>query len=492
MSNPDISSTPHNGATALDTRFFGHPLPLANLFGVEMWERFSFYGMQAILAYYIYYSAAEGGLGYNEATASGIVGAYGGLVYLSAIAGSWIADRILGSERTLFYSACLVMTGHIALAVLPGTTGLAVGLVCVAVGSGGVKANATVVVGELYGPGDERRDGGFSIFYMGINIGAFVGPLLTGWLQTNQGFHWGFGCAAVGMALGITQYAITRHRLPASSHDVPNPLTPQARRVSSAVAVAAVVVIAGLLASGVVGTDNLADIVLWIVGLSAVSYFAFLLRSPKLDETERSRVLSFIPMFAASAVFWSLFQQQFTVIAVYADQRLDRDFFGWEFPQSWVQSINPVFIILLAPVFAVVWTKLGPRQPSTPIKFALGVGIMGLAFLVFLLMPSGDNAAPLLGIVAILLLFTLAELCVSPVGLSLSTKLSPAAFKSQMVALFYLSIAFGSTMAGKLGEFYDKENDRPFFMIIGLTAIAVAVVLVVAAKPISRLMRGVH
>lgn len=207
-----------------DRSFFGQPFALANLFGVEMWERFSFYGMQGILIYYLYYSAADGGLGIAESSATSIVGAYGGTVYLSTILGAWIADRLLGSERTLFYSAILVMLGHIALAVFPGLWGVGIGLVCVAFGSGGLKANATSLVGDLYDEDDDRRDAGFSIFYMGINLGALVGPLLTGWAQDSIGFHAGFALAAIGMALGLIQYTLGRKHLRGIGAEPPNPL----------------------------------------------------------------------------------------------------------------------------------------------------------------------------------------------------------------------------------------------------------------------------
>jgi MFS family permease len=202
--------------------FFGHPAMLANLFSVELWERFSFYGMQGILLYYMYFTVADGGLGIDRSIATGLVGAYGGGVYLSTILGAWIADRVFGSERVLFYSAIMIMCGHISLAVLPGGLGLAAGLILVGIGSGGLKANATSLVGTLYAEGDERRDAGFSIFYMGINIGALIGPLVTGWLQKNWGFHVGFGAAAVGMAIGLTQYAMTRKNLPDEAHHVTN------------------------------------------------------------------------------------------------------------------------------------------------------------------------------------------------------------------------------------------------------------------------------
>ena len=224
-----MSDTRHSTPdTRSDTRFLGQPGVLANLFGVELWERFSFYGMQGILLIYLYYSAAQGGLGIDEGTATGIVGAYGGAVYLSTILGAWLADRLIGPERTLFYSAICVMAGHIALALLPGLSGVGVGLVLIALGSGGVKANATSLVGSLYDEHDNRRDAGFSLFYMGINIGALIGPLLTGLLQQEAGFHWGFGAAAVGMALGLAQYAAFRGRLPEETHRVADPLPPAA------------------------------------------------------------------------------------------------------------------------------------------------------------------------------------------------------------------------------------------------------------------------
>lgn len=476
-----------------DTKFFGHPLGLANLFGVEMWERFSYYGMLGILPIYLYYSVAEGGLAMPEATATSIVGAYGGLVYLSTIVGAWVSDRLLGAERTLFYSAVVIMFGHIALAVLPGYAGIGVGLVCVALGSGGVKGNATAVVGTLYDRKDERRDGGFTIFYMGVNLGAFVGPLLTGLAQSSVGFHLGFGLAAVGMALGLIQYTFGRKNLPEQSREVPNPL-PAPRRVpvvGIVLAVVAVVLVAML--TGLVTAANLSDIVVWIVGVAAVCYFAIILASRKITAVERKRVLSFIPMFIASAAFWSLYQQQFTVVTIYSDQRLDRDLFGWEMPVSWVQSINPVFIIALAPVFAALWTKLGPLQPSTPMKFALGTSIMGVAFLLFLPMAGGGpNSAPLLGLIGILLVFTIAELLLSPVGLSLSTKLAPEAFRTQMVALFFLSVSLGTALSGSLAEYYSAEHESAYFGVIGVVAVAIGAVLAAISPLVRRLMSGVR
>jgi POT family proton-dependent oligopeptide transporter len=472
--------------------FLGQPRVLANLFGVELWERFSFYGMQGILAIYLYYSAAQGGLGISETVALGIVGAYGGAVYLSTIIAAWIADRLLGAERTLFFSACLVVLGHLGLALIPGITGVGVGLVLIALGSGGVKANASSLVGTLYAADDERRDAGFSLFYLGINLGALVGPLLTGLLQKQWGFHFGFGLAAVGMILGLVQYTLGRGALPAASRVVPNPLPAAERGRWIGIAVAAVVAIVVLCLTGVITAPRLANIVIGISVVAAVVLFAVILSSRLISAVERSRVWAMVPLFVASAVFWSLYQQQFTVMVVYSDQRLDRDIFGWEMPVSWVNSINPVFIILLAGVFAALWTRLGSRQPSTPVKFGLGTILMGLAFWAFLLMPSGAHSVPLIGLAFILLLFTLAELLLSPVGLSLATKLAPARFQTQMMALFFLSIALGTAMSGRLAGFYDVSDDSGFFWWVGLASVVVGVLLLVGNRPIRRLMAGVH
>jgi POT family proton-dependent oligopeptide transporter len=473
--------------------FFGQPRPLANLFGVELWERFSFYGMQGILLIYLYYSAADGGLGLSEQTATSIVGAYGGTVYLATILGAWVADRLLGPERVLFVAAVGVMAGHISLAVLPGLTGVTVGLVLIAIGSGGVKATATSLVGSLYDEHDDRRDAGFSLFYLGINLGALAGPLLTGLLQKNWGFHAGFALAAVGMAIGLVQYAIGRKRLTGAARVVPNPLPPQ-RRLPVACAVAAVAVLVVVLAlTGVLRADSLSNVVIVLSIVAAVAYFVIILSSRRITDVERRRVFAFIPLFVASAVFWSLYQQQFTVVTIYSDQRLNRDLFGWEMPVSWVQSINPVFIIVLSGVFAALWTRLGDRQPSTPIKFAAGTAIMGVAFVLFLpLAGGGPNSTPLLALAGILLVFTIAELLLSPVGLSLSTKLAPRAFHTQMVALFFLSVALGTALSGTLAGYYSADRETAYFGILGAIAIILGLALAIAAKPISRLMSGVR
>ncbi len=493
-SRSPVARTPAGPAQGdRDTRFFGQPWALAHVFGVEMWERFSFYGMQGILLIYLYYSATQGGLGIEQSVAAGIVGAYGGAVYLSTILGAWIADRILGAERVLFLSAIVIMAGHIALALLPGFLGVGVGLVLVAIGSGGLKATATSVVGTLYAPDDTRRDAGFSLFYLGINLGAFAGPLLTGLLQSTLGFHWGFGLAAVGMALGLLQYSFGRKALPDEARHVPNPLPRGRYPLMIGIAAAGVVVLVLLVLIGVIRADNLSLIVIIAVTGAAIAYFAVILSSRRITSDERSRVWGFLPLFLTSVAFWSLYQQQFTVLTVYSDKRLNRDLFGWEMPVSWVNSINPIFIIVLSGVFAAIWTRLGSRQPSTPVKFGLAAIVMGAAFLLFLpFAGGGENSTPLLAIVGILFVFTVAELLLSPVGLSVTTKLAPEAFHTQMVALFFLSVSLGTAISGQLATLYNPDDEVPYFSSLGLIAIAVGVVLLLFVKPVLKLMRGVR
>jgi POT family proton-dependent oligopeptide transporter len=472
---------------------FGHPIGLVNLFGVEMWERFSFYGMLTILAYYLYYSVTDGGLALPQSTATGLVGAYGGLVYLSTVLGGWVADRLLGMERTVLYGGVVVMTGHIALAVVPGLAGVGVGLVLVALGSGALKANASSLLGTLYDKGDARADGGFTLFYLGINLGAFVGPLITGLLQTHVGFHYGFGAAAVGMALGLGQYVVFRRNLGEHGRHVPNPLPHNRIAVYVGVLVAAVAVVAMVLATGLVTLANLSQVTTGVIVAASIAYFAVMLTSSKVQPVEKTRVRAFIPLFIANAVFWSLFQQIFTVLAVYSDERMNWSIFGWTAPSSWIGSIEPVWIILLSPVFAVMWTRLGNRAPSTPRKFGYGVIGMGAAFLLFL--PTAGTtgkAVPALLIVGVMAVFAVSELMLSPIGLAVTTQLAPEAFRAQMMALYFFSVGLGTSMSGVLAGYYDAAHELAYFGIIGVVAIVAGVVVLAISGWVSGLMEGVH
>ena len=473
--------------------FFGHPIGLANLFGVELWERFSFYGMLTILGYYLYYVAADGGLGLPKSTATGIVGAYGGLVYLSTVLGGWVADRLLGMERTVFYGGVVVMAGHIALAVLPGLPGVGIGLVLVALGSGALKANASSLLGTLYDKGDPRADGGFTLFYLGVNLGAFVGPLATGLLQTRIGFHYGFGAAAIGMAFGLTQYVMFRRNLGSYGRIVANPLPPQAIGKVIAVVVTLGMAVTVLFLVHAVDLANLSQFTTAVIVVASVMYFAVMLTSAKVSGTEKIRVRAFIPLFVANAVFWSLFQQTFTVLAVYSDERVNWSLFGWTAPSNWIGSIEPVWIILLSPLFAILWTRLGNRAPTTPRKFAYGVIGMGAAFLLFLPTASHPGkTVPALLVAGIMVVFAVSELMLSPIGLSVTTKLAPEAFRAQMMALFFFSVGLGTAMSGVLAQHYDPADEFVYFGTLGAVAIIAGVAVLLMSPRISRLMEGVH
>ena len=488
-----MASVEQTAGRPAERTVFGHPVGLANLFGVELWERFSFYGMLTILGYYLYYSLTDGGLELPKATATGIVGAYGGLVYLSTVLGGWIADRLLGMERTVFYGGVVVMCGHIALAILPGLMGVAVGLVLVALGSGALKANASSLLGTLYEKDDPRADGGFTLFYLGINLGAFVGPLITGLLQTHAGFHYGFGAAAVGMALGLAQYVVFRRNLGEHGRAVPNPLPRSAIGWAVGTLVGVVIVIVLAFVTGLVKLANLSQVTTGVIIAASVAYFVVMLTSPKVAALERTRVRAFIPLFIANAVFWSLFQQIFTVLAVYSDERMNWSIFGWTAPSSWIGSIEPVWIIALSPFFAIMWTRLGTRAPTTPRKFAYGVIGMGLAFLLFL-PTSGTTgkSVPALLVVGIMAVFAVSELLLSPIGLSVTTKLAPEAFRAQMMALYFFSVGLGTSMSGVLARYYDPAREFAYFGIIGAVAIVAGVIVFAIAPWISRLMEGVH
>lgn len=449
--------------------------------------------MLTILGYYLYYSATDGGLGLPRATATGIVGAYGGFVYLSTVLGGWVADRVLGMERTVFYGGVVVMCGHISLALLPGLTGVAVGLVLIALGAGALKANASSLLGTLYDQGDPRRDGGFTLFYLGINLGAFSGPLITGLLQTRLGFHYGFGAAAIGMALGLTQYVVFRRNLGAHGRTVPHPLSHQAFWRAAAVAAVVLGAIAAGFATGTVTLANLSQVTTGLILLASLAYFTAMLTSSRVTTSERTMVRAFIPLFIANAVFWSLFQQIFTVLAVYSDERMNWSIFGWTAPSSWIGSIEPVWIILLSPLFAVMWTKLGRRAPTTPRKFAYGVIGMGLAFLLFLPMAStSGRSVPVLVVMAIMAVFAVSELLLSPIGLSVTTQLAPNAFRAQMMALYFFSVGLGTAMSGVLARYYDPAHEFAYFGFIGAAAVMVGLVVWALAPRISRLMEGVH
>ncbi|GIP20700.1 peptide MFS transporter [Paenibacillus sp. J22TS3] len=488
-----LESFPHHG-------FFGHPKGLFTLFFTEFWERFSYYGMRAILVYYLYYEVTRGGLGLDQSSALAIVSIYGSLVYMSGVIGGWLADRLLGTSRAVFYGGILIMLGHIVLAAPGSITMFFVSMVFIVLGTGLLKPNVSATVGEIYSEQDTRRDSGFSIFYMGINLGSFSAPLIVGTLGMEYNFHLGFGLAAAGMLLGLIVFLTTRKRsLGLAGTIVPNPMTPQETKkvlmvIGIAAAITAVIVTAGM-KSGWFTFQAFIQLIGVLGILIPIIYFIVMYRSPKTTLVERSRVLAYIPLFIASVMFWAIQEQGSSILANYADKRTELDFAGIRLAPAWFQSLNPLFIITLAPVFAWFWMKLGKRQPSIPVKFSLGLLFAGLSFLVILLpayLGGKNSLVNPLWLVLSYFIVVIGELCLSPVGLSATTKLAPAAFSAQTMSLWFLSNAAGQAINAQIVKFYTPETEMAYFGVIGGAAILLGVILYLLSPKIQGFMKGVE
>lgn len=488
-----VDSVPQRG-------FFGHPKGLFTLFFTEFWERFSYYGMKAILVYYMYYELSQGGLGMDEGTALAIMSIYGSLVYMSGIIGGWLADRIFGASKAVFYGGILIMLGHIALAI-PGSLALFfVSMVLIVLGTGLLKPNVSSVVGELYSENDQRRDAGFSIFYMGINLGAFIAPLIVGTVGMDYDFHLGFGIAAVGMLLGLIMFMFNKSKnLGLAGTYVPSPLSPTERKkVFLTIGIGAVllgIIVAVTIPLGLLTFDSLIVIVGILGLLIPTLYFITMYRSPRTTSVERSRLIAYIPLFIAAIMFWAIQEQGSTILANYADKRTQLDFAGIRISPAWFQSLNPLFIITLAPVFAWFWLKLGKRQPTIPKKFAFGLLFAGLSFLVILLPAyfGGENSlVNPLWLVLSYFIVVLGELCLSPVGLSATTKLAPAAFSAQTMSLWFLSSAAAQAINAQIVKFYSPATEMAYFGIIGGAAILLSILLFSFSSKIQGFMKGIQ
>lgn len=488
-------SAPSASISEQDKGFFGHPRGLSTLFFTELWERFSFYGMKAILGLYLWTAVAEGGMGVDKALALSVVAIYGSSVYMSGVAGGWLADRVFGGQRATFYGGVLIMCGHIALALPLGLSGVYLGLVFIVLGTGLLKPNISTVVGGLYEQHDTRRDAGFTVFYMAINIGGFVSPLITGALADGINYHAGFAAAAVGMALGLIQYQLGRKHLRGSAAVPPNPLPQQekGRTYGLIAGITVALLAAGFVAYRLWDVDGVIAVISILSVVLPVSYFTVMIRSKKTTAEERPRVIAYIPLFIAAAMFWLIFEQSASVIAEFADSHVDNHVFGWEFPVAWFQSINPIMIIVLAPVFALLWVKLADRAPSTPRKFAGALVLVGLSFVLmyFASNSAADGKVTPLWLVVMFLIMTAGELMLSPVGLSVTTKLAPRAFASQTMGLWFLASASGSGIAAQLVKFY-TSSPSAYFLTLGGAAVVLGVALAVAAPAIRKLMSGVE
>ncbi|MCL6570768.1 MAG: peptide MFS transporter [Bacillus sp. (in: Bacteria)] len=487
-----VDSVPQKG-------FFGHPKGLFTLFTTEFWERFSYYGMKAILVYYMYYEVSKGGLGLDESLALSIVSIYGSLVYMSGVIGGWLADRILGTAKAVFYGGILIMFGHIVLAIPGSTTMFFISMILIVLGTGLLKPNVSTIVGEIYSESDIRRDSGFTIFYMGINLGAFLAPLIVGTVGMNYNFHLGFGIAAVGMFLGLILFVLTKKKnLGLAGTTISNPLSPKEKKKTFTFIGLGVVIIAGLSAilipMGLLTFGSFINIVTVLGILIPTTYFVVMYRSPKTTAVERSRVIAYIPLFIAAVMFWSIQEQGSTILASYADKRTQLDFAGIHISPAWFQSLNPLFIITLAPVFAWMWVKLGKRQPTIPQKFSFALMFAGLSFLVILLPVyfggTGSLVNPL-WLVLSYFIVVLGELLLSPVGLSATTKLAPAAFSAQTMSLWFLASAAAQALNAQIVKFYSPATEMIYFGVIGGASIALGILLFLLAPKIQSYMKGI-
>lgn len=488
-----------SGTNVDEKTFFGHPRGLATLFGTEMWERFSWYGLRAILATFMAASPATGGLGLSEATAQAVVGVYGALIYLVALPGGWIADRVLGARRAVFWGGFVIMCGHISMAVpVTGGAFVALGLMLVVAGTGLLKPNISAMVGKLYPEDDDaRRDAGFSIFYLGINLGAFIAPLVVGRLAAGDRWHLGFGAAAVGMALGLTQYVLGGGRLRGVGAEPGHRLTPAERRRLGLGALAAAVVVAaalaGWVASGTFGLDAFATAMTVAIMIVPVGCFGYiLLGSHNLTDEERSRMRAYIWLFAAAAVFWTIYDLAPTVLLFFAQHHTDLSLFGARITPATTQSFNPLFIMIFVPVFAALWVRLGDRV-TAPQKFAFALLMVGLSFVIMALAAwlAGEGRVSVWWLVLVYLVQVFGELALSPVGLSVTSKLAPQAFKSQMLGVWFIAISVGDAVGGQTGRLKAHVPDPVYFLLLASVAVLAGVVLFLSV-PRLRVMMGEH
>ncbi|KGR86118.1 peptide MFS transporter [Lysinibacillus odysseyi] len=486
-----VKSVPQKG-------FIGHPKGLFSLFFTEFWERFSYYGMRAILIFYMYYAVKDGGLGLDREQANIIMSIYGSLIYMSGIIGGWIADRILGTQRAVFYGGIMIMLGHIALSLPGGVTALYASMVLIIIGTGLLKPNVSSVVGDLYSANDPRRDSGFSIFYMGINMGAFLSPLLVGWTQKEWGFHAGFAVAAVGMFVGLVVFWVTKRNLGLAGSQPTNPLLPGERKKTfTTFGVAAIVIAIIGIVTYMTGHFTIGNFSLLITTLGVLIptiFIAYMYRSPKTNADEKSRLLAYIPLFICAVMFWAIQEQSSTILATFVDTRTNLMLGDFKIEPAWFQSLNPLFIITLAPVFAFIWAKLGERGPSTPKKFALSLFFAGASFLIMvaaiLLTGTGALINPL-WVVLSFFLVVLGELLLSPVGLSATTKLAPQAFAGQTMALWFLASAAAQAINAQLVRIYELVSETSYFGVLGGISVFLGIVLLFMSPMISRAMRGI-
>jgi len=489
-----------------ETSFFGHPAGLSTLFFTEMWERYSYYGIRPLLVLFMSAAILNGGFGFDRSSASAIVGIYAACVYLASLPGGWIADRWLGLRRAIWWGGVLIALGHlcIALSSIFAHTAFFLGLVFIVMGTGLLKPNISAIVGDLYPEGGSRRDAGYSIYYMGINIGALLAPLITGLLGERVGWHWGFGAAGVGMLFGLLTFRLRAADTLGSIGLAPATGPEEQRRVKliATVGVGLIFLLVLLATFGVMRIDpiSVAEKMSVVILAMALLYFVYLFLFAGLTGHEKKGVAVIVVLFLFATIFWAAFEQAPTSLNLFARDFTNRMLFGWEVPTLWLQSANSLFVVLLAPVFAWLWVALGRKghDLSSPGKFSFGLLLAGLGFLVMVAAANrviaGGGAAvrvSMLWLAFSYFLQTLGELSLSPVGLSSMTKLAPRKFVGQMMGVWFMASALGNLIAGLVGGHVDPENLQQMPQLFQRTAFSLfiaAAVLGLMVVPIRRMM----
>jgi POT family proton-dependent oligopeptide transporter len=474
-----------------------------------MWERFSYYGLRPLLVLFMSAALFDGGFGFDRSEASAIVGIYGASVYLASLPGGWVADRLLGLRRAIMYGALLISAGHISIgfsSFLHSRLPFFLGLILIVLGTGLLKPNISAIVGDLYPEGGARRDAGFSIFYMGINIGAFFGQLVTGFLGESVGWHWGFGAAGVGMLIGFATFAIRSRSTLGDIGMYPTrhpDAAVQARQESMVklilgVGLGVLALVIVLVATGVlpVNAQAIGQSMTYVLVGVAVIYFAYIFIGGGLASDEKKRVAVIFILFVFAAIFWSAFEQAPTSLNLFARDFTNRQLGGFEVPATWFQSINSAFIILLAPFFAALWVKMAKRgvELSSPGKFSLGLFFAGLGFIIMIyaaysvVSSGGSVKVSPWWLVGSYFFQTVGELCLSPVGLSSMTKLSPRKYVGQMMGIWFLASALGNLIGGLVGGHVDPEklDQMPRLFIVTAGSLLLAAAVLAAMTPIIR------
>ena len=491
--------------SASDTRFFGHPRGLSTLFFTEMWERFSYYGMRALLILFMTAPAATGGLGFDAVRAGAIYGLYTAMVYMMALPGGWIADRLIGQQRAVLLGGILIAAGHFSMAV-PMLATFYLGLILIVIGTGLLKGNVSVIVGRLYTANDGRRDAGFSIFYMGINVGAMISPIVCGYLGQRVNWHLGFAAAGLGMVLGLIQYIAGRKHLGDAGLHPAGGETPEATAaIRRRAAISAAVVVAALALFSVgelfgviqVSATQISDAAGYFLLFLAIGFFAWVFLSSGWTREERGRLIVIGVLFLGNAAFGAIFEQAGSTLNLFADRGTRNNFLGFDFPSSWFQSENALFIILLAPVFAAMWVRLARagREPSTAVKFGWGLVLTGVGFAILVPPAIAVDRGMLVSpgwLTATYLIHTVGELALSPVGLSAMTKLAPGRIGGLVMGVWFLGLSMGNYVGGRVGGLYESFALPTLFMAVAAFGLVSGLLFFIFKNPLQRLSGGVN